>query len=97
MFAPCKKQVSGYSCASLVPLGMKWDCICAGRNNVLHSRKRVSMEQRKCGIWCVARGVSCVGAGGVVWNVVVVVLLVCCCVVDCRLVVVGCVSVLVDE
>ena len=30
MFASCKKQLSWYSCASLVPLGMKWACICAG-------------------------------------------------------------------
>ena len=30
MFATCKKQLSWYNCASLVPLGMKWVCICAG-------------------------------------------------------------------
>ena len=30
MFVQCKKQVSWYNCASLVPLGMKWACICAG-------------------------------------------------------------------
>ena len=30
MFASCKKQLSWYNCASLVPLGMKWACICAG-------------------------------------------------------------------
>ena len=30
MFAACKKQLSWYNCASLVPLGMKWACICAG-------------------------------------------------------------------
>ena len=27
MFASCKKKLSRYSCASLVPLGMKWTCI----------------------------------------------------------------------
>ena len=30
MFASCKKQLSWYNCASLVPLGVKWVCICAG-------------------------------------------------------------------
>ena len=30
MFASCKKQLSWFYCASLVPLGMKWACICAG-------------------------------------------------------------------
>ena len=30
MFVSCKKQLSWYNCASLVPLGMKWACICAG-------------------------------------------------------------------
>ena len=30
MLASCKKQLSWYNCASLVPLGMKWACICAG-------------------------------------------------------------------
>ena len=30
MFASCTKQLSWYNCASLVPLGMKWACICAG-------------------------------------------------------------------
>ena len=30
MFASCKKQLSWYNCASLVTLGMKWACICAG-------------------------------------------------------------------
>ena len=35
MFASCKKQLSRYSCASLVPLGIKWACICAEKKNVL--------------------------------------------------------------
>ena len=30
MFASCKKQLSWKNCASLVPLGMEWACICAG-------------------------------------------------------------------
>ena len=30
MFASCKEQLSWHNCASLVPLGMKWACICAG-------------------------------------------------------------------
>ena len=30
MFASCKKKLSSYTCASLVPLGMEWACICAG-------------------------------------------------------------------
>ena len=30
MFISCKKQLSRHNCASLVPLGMKWTCICAG-------------------------------------------------------------------
>ena len=30
MFVSCKKQLSWHCCASLVPLGMKWACICAG-------------------------------------------------------------------
>ena len=30
-----KKHLFGYSCARLVPLGMKWACICAGKKNVL--------------------------------------------------------------
>ena len=34
MFASCKKQLSKNSCASLVPLGMKWACICAGDGEV---------------------------------------------------------------
>ena len=29
MFASCKKLLSKSSCASLVPLGVKWACICA--------------------------------------------------------------------
>ena len=29
MFASCTKQLSWFNCASLVPLGMKWACICA--------------------------------------------------------------------
>ena len=29
MFTSCKKQLSWYNCASLVPLGMKRACICA--------------------------------------------------------------------
>ena len=35
MFASSKKLLSQDSCASLVPLGMKWACICAERKNVL--------------------------------------------------------------
>ena len=35
MFASCKKLLSHDSCASLVPLGMKWACICAEKKNVL--------------------------------------------------------------
>ena len=31
MLASCKKLMSRYSCASLVPIGMKWGCIYAGR------------------------------------------------------------------
>ena len=31
MLASCKKQLSRYYCASLVPLGKKWACICAGK------------------------------------------------------------------
>ena len=30
VFASCKKQLSWQNCASFVPLGMKWACICAG-------------------------------------------------------------------
>ena len=30
MFGSCKKQLSWQNCASFVPLGMKWACICAG-------------------------------------------------------------------
>ena len=30
MFGSCKKQLSWHDCASFVPLGMKWACICAG-------------------------------------------------------------------
>ena len=30
MFASCKEQLSWHNCASLVPLRMKWACICAG-------------------------------------------------------------------
>ena len=29
-FVSCKKQLSWCNCASLVPLGVKWACICAG-------------------------------------------------------------------
>ena len=35
MLTSCKKQLSKCSCASLVPLGMKWACICSGKKNVL--------------------------------------------------------------
>ena len=35
MFVSCKKLLSMDSCASLVPLGMKRACICAGKKNVL--------------------------------------------------------------
>ena len=34
MFA-CKKYLSKYSYASLVPFGMKWACSCAGDGEVL--------------------------------------------------------------
>ena len=34
MFASCKKQLSKCICASLVPLGMKWACFCAGDGEV---------------------------------------------------------------
>ena len=30
MFASCTKQLSKHNCANLVPLGMKWACVCAG-------------------------------------------------------------------
>ena len=30
MFASCKEQLSWYNCASLVPIGMRWACICRG-------------------------------------------------------------------
>ena len=35
MFASCKKLLSENSSASLVPLGVKWACICAEKKNVL--------------------------------------------------------------
>ena len=35
MFASCKKHLSSYSCASLVPHGMRWARVCAGEKNVL--------------------------------------------------------------
>ena len=35
MLASCKKHLPRYSCASLVPLGMKWACVCAGKKNAL--------------------------------------------------------------
>ena len=50
MFASCKKQLSWHKCASLVPLGMKWACICAGI---------------ECCVWLCVGGVSmcqCVSA-----------------------------------
>ena len=37
MFLSCKKQLSWSNCASLVPLGMKWAGICAGKGDVVHS------------------------------------------------------------
>ena len=42
MFASCRKQLSWYNCRSLVPLGMKWACICAGN---------------KCCVWLCVGGV----------------------------------------
>ena len=30
LFVSCKKQLSWYNCANLVPLGKKWACICVG-------------------------------------------------------------------
>ena len=38
MFASGKKHWSKYSCASLMPLGMKWACVCAGDGEVFRSR-----------------------------------------------------------
>ena len=35
MFASCTKRLSVDSCASLVPLGIKWACICAEKKRVL--------------------------------------------------------------
>ena len=60
MFAPCKKPMSEDSCASLVPLGMKWACICTGKKNVLGV------------VWCVCAVCLCV----LLCDVVVVVLIV---------------------
>ena len=37
MFASCKKQLSRYSCARLLPFGKKWACVCAGNG---------------CWVWC---------------------------------------------
>ena len=36
MFTLCKKQLSWHNCASLVPLGVKWACICAGNGCCVH-------------------------------------------------------------
>ena len=46
MFASCKKLLSKDSCASLVPLGMKWACMCA--------------EKRMCLVWCGVMCLCCV-------------------------------------
>ena len=50
--ASCKKQLSNYSSASLMPLGMKCACTCAdGKRDLIPSQWSVSQEHRKCG-WC---------------------------------------------
>ena len=67
MFTSCKKQVSWYFCASLVPLGMKWACISAARSNVLYSRPRVSSRDMMCRR--VVDRCRCVaGCASVVWK-----------------------------
>ena len=38
MFASWTKNLSRYSCAGVVPLGMKWSCNCAGNVDVIYSR-----------------------------------------------------------
>jgi len=39
-----ENNLSRYTCASLVPLGMKWTCVCSGNGYVIHSHHRVSLE-----------------------------------------------------
>ena len=65
MFASCKKQLSRYSCASHVPLGMKWACICVGNECcVWLCVGGVSMCCLRCVVGCVSVGVD---ALAVVW------------------------------
>ena len=99
MFASCKKHLSKHSCATLVPLG--WSGPVSVLEGMMCSLTLKSVDgAQEVWVWCVACvvgcGVSRVGVGGVVWNAFVVVLFICCCLVDCRLCVVGCVSVILD-
>ena len=78
MFVSCKKQLSWYDSASLVPHGMKWACICAGNgccvwwclvvlvcgNMWKYVLVCVSMCYRRCVVGCVSVSVD---ALAVVW------------------------------
>ena len=79
MFASCKELLSKDSFASLLPLGMKWACICAGKKNMLGVVCRDVSVLCVCGLLCdvvcyqYSRrcAVSCVSVGvdalAVVW------------------------------
>ena len=48
-----QKQLSKYSCASIVPPGTKCACTCAdGERDAVHSLRSVSPEHNKCGCGC---------------------------------------------
>ena len=59
------RKLSWHNCASLVPLGVKWACICAGNGCcVLYVSVCVSMCCLRCVVGCVSVGVD---ALAVVW------------------------------
>ena len=85
LLASRRTNLSSYSCASLIPLGMKWACTCTGDVIVL-----VPV------LWCACVVLCCVVFMCTAWcgvMVSVVLLLVCGCVLDCHLCVAGRVSV----
>ena len=64
--APCRNISSGFSCSDLMPIGMKWVCICAGRGDVVDSRCSVSLKPSCRICWCMCCGLPCCRGGSTI-------------------------------
>ena len=76
-YSHCVERMSRYSCASLVPFGMKWACTCTGDGDgdvlvlVLWCACVVVVSCRVfCVVWCVVWCVVCCGLW-VEWLIIV--------------------------